>query len=79
MMSMQPALAATLNIGNGPEPGSLDPHKATGGWEERIIGELFEGLLAYNAEAEAVPGQAESWTISSDGLMYTFTLRPEAR
>src|SRR5687768_15385826 len=45
MMSMQPALAATLNIGNGPEPGSLDPHKATGAWEDRIIGELFEGLM----------------------------------
>jgi oligopeptide transport system substrate-binding protein len=79
MMSMQPALAATLNIGNGPEPGSLDPHKATGAWEDRIIGELFEGLMAYSAEALAVPGQAESWTISPDGLTYTFALRPDAR
>lgn len=71
--------AATLRIGNGADPGSLDPHKAGGDWEDRIISELFEGLVAESELAVAIPGQAESWTISADGLVYTFTLRADAR
>lgn len=73
------AQAVTLNLGNGSEPGSLDPHKASGDWENRIIGELFEGLLAEDAHADAIPGQAESWTISDDGTVYTFKLRADAK
>ena len=40
------AQAVTLNLGNGSEPGSLDPHKTSGDWENRIVGELYEGLAA---------------------------------
>src|SRR5690606_25436271 len=37
---------------------------------------LFEGLVNLNSKTlEAVPGVAESWDISEDGLTYTFTLR----
>ncbi len=73
------AMAVTLNLGNGSEPGSLDPHKASGDWENRIVGELYEGLLAEDQKAEPIPGQAESWTISDDGLVYTFKLRQDAK
>lgn len=69
------AQAVTLNTMNGSEPGSIDPHKASGDWENRIIGDYLEGLVAENANADAIPGQAESWTISDDGLVYTFKLR----
>jgi oligopeptide transport system substrate-binding protein len=69
------ASAVTLNMMNGSEPGSIDPHKASGDWENRIIGDYIEGLMAEDANAEAVPGQAESYTISDDGLVYTFKLR----
>ena len=67
--------AATLNIHNGGDPSSLDPHKLSGDWENRIAGDIFEGLVAENILAESIPGQAESWTISDDGLVYTFILR----
>lgn len=70
------AQAVTLNMFNGSEPGTLDPHKASGDWQNRIIGDYLEGLVAEDAKAEAIPGQAESWTISDDGLVYTFKLRP---
>lgn len=73
------AHGAVLNIGNGPDPGSLDPHKATGVWEDRIISELFEGLVVDGPDALAVPGAAESWTVSDDRLVYVFTLRADAR
>jgi len=69
------ASAVTLNMMNGSEPGSIDPHKASGDWENRIIGDYIEGLMAEDANAEAIPGQAESYTISDDGLVYTFKLR----
>lgn len=68
--------AVTLNTMNGSEPGSIDPHQASGDWENRIIGDYIEGLMAEDAKADAIPGQAESWDISADGLVYTFHLRP---
>jgi oligopeptide transport system substrate-binding protein len=69
------ASAVTLNMMNGSEPGSIDPHQASGDWENRIIGDYIEGLMTEDANAEAIPGQAESYTVSEDGLVYTFTLR----
>lgn len=69
------ASAVTLNMMNGSEPGSIDPHQASGDWENRIIGDYIEGLMAEDANAQAIPGQAESYTISDDGLVYTFKLR----
>ncbi len=64
-----------LNRGNVAEPLSLDPHKASGTWENNIIGDMFIGLFTENAAAEPIPGMAESWEVSEDGLSWTFTLR----
>jgi len=68
-----------LRRGNGAEPATLDVHKSTGVPESYIQMDLFEGLLAPDAEAKPVPGVAESWTISDDGLVYTFKLRESAK
>ena len=73
------ASAVTLNLGNGSEPGSLDPHKVSGDWENRIVGEYLEGLVVEDPKANAIPAQAESWTISDDGTVYTFKLRADAK
>jgi len=70
-----PVFSATINIHNGADPTSLDPHKLSGDWENRIAGDIFEGLVTDDPGAQPIPGQAESWTISDDGLVYTFTLR----
>jgi oligopeptide transport system substrate-binding protein len=75
LMAVSAAQAVTLRMGNGGEPGSIDPHHAEGDWENRIIGDYIEGLMTEDANAEAIPGQAESYTVSEDGLVYTFTLR----
>ncbi len=70
---------AVFRIGNGAEPQSLDPHMITGVPEHRIYQSLFEGLVTYDVKtADPVPGTAESWTISKDGLTYTFKLRKNA-
>lgn len=72
------ALAQTLHISNGGEPASLDPHRLSGTWENRIVGDYIEGLVTEDPEAEAIPGMAESWDISEDGTVYTFHLREDA-
>ncbi|MFK7891838.1 MAG: peptide ABC transporter substrate-binding protein, partial [Granulosicoccus sp.] len=69
------AQAAVINIHNGGDPASLDPHKISGDWENRIVGDIFEGLVTEDAAAEPIPGQATDWTVSDDGLVYTFNLR----
>ena len=67
-----------LNRGNNGDPESLDPHKTSTVTEANILRDLFTGLVAQDAKAELVPGAAESWTVSEDGLTYTFKLRAGA-
>ena len=48
----------------------------TRGWE--IIEQVYQGLLAPNGTSYStfVGVLAENWTVSSDGMTYTFSLRP---
>ncbi len=69
------AAESVLRIGNMGEPQSLDPHKVAGTWENRIIGDMFMGLTTEAADGSTIPGAAESWTVSDDGLTYTFRIR----
>jgi len=64
----------------GGDPETLDPAKARGVNEGKIIDNLFEGLLEHPLGGAApVPGVASRWTVSKDGLTYTFHLRRDAR
>jgi len=64
---------------NGAEPETLDPSLITGQPEGRIAGALFEGLTSFDEHGQVVPGVAEKWELSPDGLVYTFHLRRNAR
>ena len=69
-----------LHRGIGPELADLDPHLATGTTEYSVLSALFEGLTAEDpVDLHPVPGVADTWEISPDGLVYTFHLRPNAR
>ncbi len=69
-----------IRAGNGAEVQDLDPHAVSGVAEHRVLSALFEGLAGIDpATLEPVPGVAERWEISPDGLLYTFHLRPNAR
>lgn len=74
-MNFSHADARTFVRGNAAEPDTLDPHKASGTWENNIIGDMFIGLMTDGPGGEAVPGTAESLAASPDGLTYTFKLR----
>lgn len=67
----------TLLLGNGAEPADLDPHLATILTDQVIINALFEGLTVLDeATATPQPGAAAKWSVSTDGLTWTFQLRP---
>jgi oligopeptide transport system substrate-binding protein len=70
---------ADLVILNGAEPESIDPAVITGQLDGRICYALFEGLLHFDRFGKPQPGIAESWDLSSDGKIYTFHLRANAR
>ena len=74
-----PAPAALLVRGAGPGPDSLDPQKARGFEAQSILRDLCEGLTTLDRKAAVAPGVASRWSVSADGKVYTFTLRPEAR
>lgn len=64
----------------GADAAELDPHVVTGLPEFNVITALFEGLVAeHPADLSPVPGVAERWEVSPDGLTYTFHLRADAR
>ncbi len=71
----QPSAENVLDIANPGSPASLDPHKITGVWENRIVGDMFMGLTTEGAGGSIEPGAAESWTVSRDGTRYTFEIR----
>ncbi|OQX29442.1 MAG: hypothetical protein B0D92_03740 [Spirochaeta sp. LUC14_002_19_P3] len=57
-----------------------NPHYAYTTTEAQIFTALYEGLTIFHpATLEPIPGAAEKWTISEDGLTITFTLRGNLR
>lgn len=63
----------TVQLGSNPE--TLDPalNNAIDGANTLIT--VFEPLLLIDENNEVIPGQAESYTVSDDGLTWTFTMR----
>ncbi|MCC7449860.1 MAG: ABC transporter substrate-binding protein [Anaerolineae bacterium] len=58
------------------EPGSLDPVVADTINEFLVLRNVYEGLVSYDPQTlQPIPGLAEKWDVSADGLTYTFHLR----
>ncbi len=64
-----------LEYGNSSDPTSLDPQKISLVTEAVILGDLMVGLVEDGPDGAAVPGIAQSWETSADGLVWTFHLR----
>lgn len=59
------------------DPECLDPQIAETQTAKTIINNCYEGLVRLNNKGEPVSGVAKSWTVSENGLVYTFTLRED--
>ena len=69
-----------LHFGLGSEPQYLDPHLANSVSAHNVIIALIEGLVSEDPKTlKPVPGVAEKWEVSEDGLVYTFHLRKNAK
>ena len=70
----------SIVIGMQLEPPNLDP---TGGAaaaiDEVVYSNVYEGLTRFRADGSVTPGLAKSWTISGDGLVYTFQLQENVK
>jgi peptide/nickel transport system substrate-binding protein len=74
----QTSPAQTLEIATDQSPVGLDPHVATAFSTAQIDSVIYEGLTAIDPALRVVPALAASWTVSPDGLTYTFALRENA-
>ena len=85
----EPLPPADFSFQNGTDPKTLDPHRATGQPESRIIFNVFAGLLQALPEGDpdpdtgvqpmsAQPSIAKHFDVSEDGKTYTFQLRDDA-
>lgn len=56
------------------DPITLDPQIVSDYSGTMLVTNLFEGLVRQDSDGNILPGMAESWEISDDGLTYTFKL-----
>ncbi len=68
---------ATFKYDIAYNPGSLDPQTADDESSDLIIACMFRGLLTAQPDGSLASGVAQDYTVSEDGLVYTFTLRED--
>ena len=75
-----PPVKDTLVLGMPVEPPGLDPTVAAPtAIREVVWNNLFEGLVTLDEGGHVKPLLAKSWSVSADGLSYTFALQPGVR
>ncbi|AEE96713.1 ABC transporter substrate-binding protein [Mahella australiensis] len=65
----------TINLNLGSEPPQMDPQLTDDAVSMQVINGVFEGLTRMDKEGKAMPGMAEKWDVSPDGMNWTFHLR----
>ncbi|ERB63373.1 peptide ABC transporter substrate-binding protein (plasmid) [Vibrio coralliilyticus OCN008] len=67
-----------LIVGNGADVATLDPHKAQGVPEGRVLRDMFEGLVRIDGHGQVIPGVAQHWSHKKHTI-YHFHLRHDAK
>ena len=71
---------AELRFGVMSEPATLDPLSTANTADGRsLLFNVYEGLVKSDTSGRLVPASAESFEISKDAMVYTFTLRRDLR
>lgn len=82
LLLARPAFAATdqLTVALAQEPPHLDPTAGEApGTEDTAYQNIFEGLTRIDRDGKVQPGLAKSWSVSPDGLTYSFALQSDVR
>ena len=71
---------AELVFISGDTHNTLDPQKLSWMHDARVVTQMYEPLVRVDFDAyEVEPAAAASWSVSDDGLTYTFQLRKDAK
>jgi peptide/nickel transport system substrate-binding protein len=65
----------TLTFGLSGNPDTLDPQKTAGTLTFQVVKSFYDTLVEPDTSGKIVPALAESWSVSPDGLTWTFRLR----
>ena len=71
--------SGSIVVGIQQDIDSLDPHKATAAGTKEILFNIFEGLVKPDENGGLICAVASDYSISEDGLVYTFTLRENVK
>jgi peptide/nickel transport system substrate-binding protein len=74
-----PAHGGTLTEGVVGSPRYLNPLLALSDSDRDLVALTYAGLMGHAQNGSLVPVLAESYTVSSDGTIYTFVLRKDAQ
>lgn len=77
--SIVPVHGGAISEGIVGNPRFVNPLLAVSEADKDLTALLYSGLLRVGESGELVPDLAESYSVSSDGLTYVFTLRPNLR
>ena len=70
-----PQRGGTLVVAFNADPETLDPHITTALLASRVLALIHDNLINRDYDGSFKPALAEKWDISSDGKVYTFTLK----
>ncbi|MFC6276715.1 ABC transporter substrate-binding protein [Psittacicella hinzii] len=68
-----------LNLLLNATPATIDPNLLNETQGYQVVSNLFEGLTTFDAKGKLILAGATSWSVSEDGLTWTFKLRQDAK
>jgi peptide/nickel transport system substrate-binding protein len=71
-----PVSGGSIVYGADREPACLDPHENGDMPQTYVARQFLDSLVSERPDGSVVPWLADSWTVSPDGLVYTFKLHP---
>lgn len=72
---IKPPTGGVVRYNLGADPKTLDPALNTAVDGATVLSNLYEGLMRLDDSELPIPGMAESYKMSDDGMVYTFKLR----
>lgn len=75
----QPHYGGVLRAGFQTDPVGLDPHITNATATRNLLENTYDTLVRFDSSLQILPGLAESWEASEDGLAWTFHIRPNVK